>query len=91
MERKPPSESWESFTDRKIREAQEEGAFDALPGFGKPIADLDGPDDPNWWIKKKLREERLVLLPPVLERGSTRKKRWRPSARWPVRCRSAAL
>ena len=67
MERKPPSESWESFTDRKIREAQEEGAFDALPGFGKPIPDLDGPDDPNWWIKKKLREERLVLLPPVLE------------------------
>jgi hypothetical protein len=67
MERKPPSESWESFTDRKIREAQEEGAFDALPGFGKPIADLEGPDDPNWWIKKKLREERLVLLPPVLE------------------------
>jgi len=67
MERKPPSESWESFTDRKIREAQEEGAFDALPGFGKPIPDLDGPDDPNWWVKKKLREERIVLLPPILE------------------------
>jgi hypothetical protein len=67
MERKPPSESWESFTDRKIREAREEGAFDALPGFGKPIPDLDGPDDANWWLKKKLREERLVLLPPVLE------------------------
>src|ERR1700722_9489218 len=67
MERKPPSESWESFIDRKIREAREEGAFDALPGFGKPIPDLDGPEDPNWWIKKKLREERLVLLPPVLE------------------------
>ena len=67
MERKPPSETWESFTDRKIREAQEEGAFDALPGFGKPIPDLDGPDDANWWLKKKLREERLVLLPPILE------------------------
>jgi hypothetical protein len=67
MERKPPSESWESFIDRKIREAQEEGAFDALPGFGKPIPDLDGPDDPNWWVKKKLREEKIVLLPPILE------------------------
>ena len=67
MERKPQSESWESFTDRKIREAQEEGAFDALPGFGKPIPDLEGPDDPNWWLKKKLREEKLVLLPPILE------------------------
>jgi Domain of unknown function (DUF1992) len=67
MERKPRSENWESFADRKIREAQEEGAFDALPGFGKPIPDLDGPDDPNWWVKKKLREEKLVLLPPILE------------------------
>jgi hypothetical protein len=67
MERKPPSETWESFADRKIREAQEEGAFDALPGFGKPIPDLDGPDDVNWWLKKKLREERLILLPPILE------------------------
>jgi hypothetical protein len=67
MERKPPSESWESFADRKIREAQEEGAFDALPGFGKPIPDLEGPDDPNWWLKKKLREEKLVVLPPILE------------------------
>jgi hypothetical protein len=67
MERKPPSESWESFAERKIREAQEAGAFDALPGFGKPIPDLDGPDDPNWWVKKKLREEKLVLFPPILE------------------------
>jgi hypothetical protein len=67
MERKPPSESWESFAERKIREAQEAGAFDALPGLGKPIPDLDGPDDPNWWVKKKLREEKLVLLPPILE------------------------
>jgi hypothetical protein len=67
MERKPHSESWESFIDRKIREAQEEGAFDALPGFGKPIPDLEGPEDPNWWVKKKLREEKLVVLPPILE------------------------
>lgn len=67
MERKPPSESWESFADRKIREAQEEGAFDSLPGFGKPIPDLEGPDDPNWWLKKKLREEKIAVLPPILE------------------------
>lgn len=67
MERKPPSETWESFAERKIREAQEQGAFDALPGLGKPIPDLEGPDDVNWWLKKKLREERIVLLPPILE------------------------
>jgi len=67
MERKPPSETWESFAERRIREAKEAGAFDALPGFGKPIPDLDGPDDPNWWLKKKLREEKIVVLPPILE------------------------
>jgi hypothetical protein len=66
-ERKPISERWESFVERKIREAQSEGAFDSLAGFGRPIRDLDAPDDSNWWLKKKLREENLTLLPPILE------------------------
>ena len=65
---KPKSlEKFESLAERKIREAQAEGQFDALPGFGKPIPDLDGPDDENWWIKNKLRQEGLVILPPILE------------------------
>jgi len=65
---KPKSlEKFESLAERKIREAQAEGHFDALPGFGKPIPDLDGPDDENWWIKNKLRQEGLVILPPILE------------------------
>ena len=29
--------SWESLTERLIREAQEEGRFDGLPGQGKPL------------------------------------------------------
>jgi hypothetical protein len=66
-ERKPSSETFESFAERKIREAQAEGQFDSLPGFGKPIPDLDGPEDENWWIKNKLRQEGLVILPPILE------------------------
>jgi Domain of unknown function (DUF1992) len=66
-ERKPSSETFESFVERKIREAQADGVFDSLPGFGKPIPDLDGPDDENWWIKNKLRQEGLVILPPILE------------------------
>ncbi|HXY34921.1 MAG TPA: DUF1992 domain-containing protein, partial [Planctomycetaceae bacterium] len=53
--------------ERRIREAQAEGQFDSLPGFGKPIPNLDGPDDENWWIKSKLRQEGLVILPPILE------------------------
>ena len=36
--------TWESLTERLIREAQERGDFDGLPGHGKPIA-LD--DDPR--------------------------------------------
>ncbi len=66
-ERKPAEETWESFTERKIREAQAEGEFDHLPGFGQPIPDLDEPLDENWWVRKKLRREQLNLLPPVLQ------------------------
>ena len=62
-----PLEKFESLAERRIREAQAEGRFDALTGFGKPLASLDGPDDENWWIKNKLREEGLVILPPILE------------------------
>jgi hypothetical protein len=65
-DRKPAGESWESFAERKIREAQADGAFDRLPGLGKPIPDLDEPYDENWWIKKKLRREKLTALPPIL-------------------------
>jgi hypothetical protein len=64
---KPSIEKFESFAERRIREAQAEGLFDSLPGFGKPIPNLDGPDDENWWIKSKLRQEGLVILPPILE------------------------
>jgi len=62
-----PLEKFESLAERRIREAQAEGQFDSLPGFGKPIPNLDGPDDENWWIKSKLRQEGLVILPPILE------------------------
>jgi hypothetical protein len=66
-ERKPPEESWESFTERKIREAQSEGAFANLPGFGRPIPGIDDPPDENRWIREKLRSEQIVVLPPILE------------------------
>lgn len=68
-ERKPPGTSWESWVDRQIREATERGAFDNLPGAGKPLPDVDGPHDEDWWVRRKLKEEGLsadVLLPPAL-------------------------
>lgn len=64
--RKPPDQKWENFIDEQIRQAYEEGQFDNLPGFGKPLASLDQPDDEDWWLKDKLRRENLSALPPGL-------------------------
>lgn len=64
---KPPGVSWESFVERQIREAQEAGEFEHLPGFGKPIPELDEPEDELWWVKNLLKRERLSVLPPSLE------------------------
>jgi hypothetical protein len=62
-ERKPPGVSFETWVERQIREATERGAFDNLPGAGKPIADLDKPHDELWWVRQKLRREHLTYLP----------------------------
>lgn len=65
-ERKPVAESWESFAERKMQEAIQSGSFDHLSGAGEPIADIDKPLEENWWVKKKLRDEQLSVLPPIL-------------------------
>ena len=65
-ERKPPGVSFETWVERQIREAAERGAFDNLPGAGKPIPDLDKPRDELWWVKQKLRREDLAYLPPTI-------------------------
>jgi hypothetical protein len=59
--------SWyESRIDRQIREAQERGEFDNLPGAGKPLQAGDEYDD-EWWIKGLARREDLsAALPPAL-------------------------
>ena len=67
MPRRPPAAPFESWIERQIREAQERGVFDHLPGEGKPLPDLDEPYDPMWWVKRKLREENLSLLPDALQ------------------------
>lgn len=66
-DRKPNGQSWESFTESRLREALESGAFDNLPGLGQPIPDIDEPWDENSWLRKKLRDEQIVSLPPILE------------------------
>jgi hypothetical protein len=65
--RKPAGMSWETFAERRIREAMQQGEFDNLPGAGRPIPGIDDPPDPDWWVKQKLRDEELSIVPPVLE------------------------
>ena len=62
--RKPPGANWESWIDRQVREAEERGEFDELPGAGQPIPGLDKPFDELWWVKDKLRREGLSYMAP---------------------------
>jgi Domain of unknown function (DUF1992) len=65
-DRKPPGVGFGTWVERQIREATERGAFDNLPGAGKPIADLDKPHDELWWVKQKLRREDFAYLPATM-------------------------
>jgi Domain of unknown function (DUF1992) len=66
-ERKPPGVSWESWFEEQIRRAREDGAFDNLEGAGKPLADLEGGHDPDWWVKKLVQREKVSVLPAPLQ------------------------
>jgi Domain of unknown function (DUF1992) len=66
-ERKPPGTSWETWIDAQIRVATEKGAFDNLPGAGKPLPNLDQEYDPLWWVKQLVQREQVSMLPPALE------------------------
>ncbi len=58
--------SWyESLVDRQIREAQERGEFDNLPGAGKPLPGIDENYDENWWLKELVRRENITGAVPA--------------------------
>ncbi|MET9442859.1 DUF1992 domain-containing protein [Streptomyces sp. NPDC006610] len=66
-ERKPPGVSFESWTDKQIRDAQARGDFARLPGAGKPLPkDVEAPYEELWWVKRKMAREGLTVLPPTL-------------------------
>ena len=65
-ERKPTGASWASWTERQIDEGRRAGLFDGLDGEGRPIDGLDGPHDEEWWVKAKLRREKIEYLPPTI-------------------------
>jgi len=65
-ERKPLGTSFESWIEAQIRVAMEQGAFDNLPGTGKPLP-LGQEYDPDWWVKQLVQREQVSMLPPSLE------------------------
>lgn len=58
---------YESTVDRQIREAQERGDFDDLPGKGKPLPGAGEHYDEDWWLKGLIHREKIAaVLPPAL-------------------------
>lgn len=64
-ERKPYGMRVETWVDKQIREAQERGEFDNLPGAGKPIPGRGQPEDELWWLKGYLAREQLTMALPA--------------------------
>jgi hypothetical protein len=65
-ERKPREITFASWVDRQVSEAAERGAFDNLPGAGKPISRRGGTEA---WLQDYLRREGVSgeeLLPTPL-------------------------
>jgi hypothetical protein len=68
-ERKPAGMTFTSWIDKQIAEATERGAFDNLPGAGKPIPHRDDEDAAQAWLREYLRKEGVsaeALLPAPL-------------------------
>src|SRR5919205_3216744 len=63
------ADRYESAVDRAVREAQERGEFDNLPGAGKPLPDAGREYQEDWWITAWLRREGegASMLPPTLQ------------------------
>ena len=69
-ERKPPEESFPSWIDQQIIEAEQRGVFDNLPGTGKPIPATEQTDYTQAWLRDYLRREGVSteeLLPTPLK------------------------
>jgi hypothetical protein len=69
-ERKPAGKSFASWIDEQIQQAQQRGAFDNLPGTGKPLPNRSAADDGMAWLRDKLQREGVSteeLLPTPLK------------------------
>jgi hypothetical protein len=66
-ERKPPGMTWDTWIDRLIRQAQEQGEFDDNPYTGKPIPGLDKPRNDDWWTQQLMVREGIDALPKTIQ------------------------
>ena len=66
-ERKPPAADVGSWIEAQISAAMSEGAFDNLPGAGKPLKNSGQGYDPDWWVKQLAAREQVSMTPPSLE------------------------
>lgn len=72
-----PSSRFESLIDQQIRQAQEHGEFDDLPGKGRPLPGWGGQDDDSWWLRDFVRREQInadALLPTSLRLARERER-----------------
>jgi hypothetical protein len=53
------------WVDLQVRKAMERGAFDNLPGAGKPLH-LPEVHDPDWWVKRLIEREKIEVAPPAI-------------------------
>lgn len=53
-----------AYVETAIQQAIRRGDFDDLPGAGRPLPDLGGTHDPDWWIRRKIEREKLRGLGP---------------------------
>src|ERR1700744_2065679 len=56
-ERKPPQQSFPTWIDQQIAEAERRGVFDNLPGAGRPLPQRRETDFTQAWLRDKLRRE----------------------------------
>ena len=65
--RKPFGTGFVPWVESQINEAMAAGAFDNLPGAGKPLPNNKGQFDPDWWVKQYAEREGVSILPASLE------------------------
>lgn len=64
-ERLPPGADPREVAEERLAAARRRGEIDNLAWHGRPL-DLSDAGDPDWWVRRKLRDEQ-VALPPALQ------------------------